>query len=114
MDYFEVYDPMYHLDVKYTFLNGLVDEVVYVTQPPCFKIKRNEDMVYRLHKALYGLKQAPRAWNKRIGSFLVQQNFVKYKYEYGVYVKKGIKGSQILICLYVDDLIVTGSNVNQI
>jgi len=101
--------PMYHLDVKSAFLNGPLDEVVYVTQPPGFKVKVKEDMVYRLHKALYGLKQAPRAWNKRIDSFLVQQDFVKCKSEYGVYVKKGIEGSQLLICLYIDYLIVTDS-----
>jgi len=68
--------PMYHLDVKFAL-----------------KIKGKHDMVYKLHKALYGLKHAPRAWNKRIDSFLVQQNFVKCKSEYGVYVKKGIEGS---------------------
>jgi len=134
MDYFEVYAPvarleivrlivaitcgrkwrMHHLDVKSAFLNGPLDEEVYVTHPPGFKIKGNENMVYRLHNALYGLKQAPRAWNKRIDSFLVQQDFVKCKSEYGVYVKKGIEGNQLLICLYVDDLIVTESNVKEI
>jgi len=71
-------------------------------------------MLYRLHKALYGLKQAPRAWNKRIHSFLVQQDFVKYMSEYGVYVKKIIEGNQVLICLYVDELIVIGSDVKDI
>jgi len=70
--------------------------------------------VYKLHKALYGLKQAPRAWNKRIDGFLVQQDFVKCKSEYGVYVKKGIEGNQLVIYLYVDDLIVTGIDVNEI
>jgi len=105
---------MYHLDVKSSFLNGPLDEVVYVTQPPSFKVKGKEDMVYRLHKALYGLKQAPRACNKIIDSFLVQQDFVKCKFEYVVYAKKGIECSQLLICLYVDDLIVTGSDVNEI
>lgn len=70
--------------------------------------------MYKLHKALYGLKHAPRAWNKRIDSFLVQQEFLKCKSEYGVYVTKGKAGNQILICLYVDDLIVPSSNVNEI
>ena len=106
--------PMYHLDVKYAFLNGPLDEVVYVTQPPGFKVKGKEDMVYRLLKALYGLKQAPRVWNKKIDNFLVQQDFVKCMSEYGVYVKKVIEGSKLLICLYVDDLIVIGSDVNEI
>jgi hypothetical protein len=81
LDYFEVYAPvarleivrlimaiacgknwpLYHLDVKSTFVNGPLAEVIYVTQPAGFKIKGKEDMVYRLYKALYGLKQAPRA-----------------------------------------------------
>lgn len=101
--------PLFQLDVKSAFLNGPLEEEVYVTQPPGFEIKGREDKVYRLKKALYGLKQAPRAWNKRIDSFLVQQGFNKCSVEYGVYVRmKGVK--MLLICLYVDDLLVTGSN----
>lgn len=101
--------PLFQLDVKSAFLNGPLEEEVYVTQPPGFEIKGREDKVYRLKKALYGLKQAPRAWNKRIDSFLVQQGFNKCSVEYGVYVRmKGVK--MLLICLYVDDLLVTRSN----
>ncbi|CAJ2645382.1 unnamed protein product [Trifolium pratense] len=70
-------------------------------------------MVYRLKKALYGFKQAPRAWNKRIDGFLVKQGFSKCKSEYGVYVQKSTS-SIILICLYVDDLLVTGSDIAKI
>jgi hypothetical protein len=71
--------PMYHLDVKSAFLNGPLEEVVYVTQPPGFVSNEKKHMVYRLKKALYGLKQAPRAWNKRIDEFLVKQGFKKCK-----------------------------------
>lgn len=53
--------PIYHLDVKLEFLNGLLDEVVYVTQPPEFKVKGNEDMIFRVHKVFFGLKQVQRA-----------------------------------------------------
>jgi len=52
---------LYHLDVKSAFLNGPLEEVVFVSQPPNFEITRKENMVYRLQKALYGLKQSPRA-----------------------------------------------------
>ena len=74
-----------HMDVKSIFLNGTLDELVYVTQSS--GIKGKESMMYKLNKALYGLKQAPRAWNKRINSFLIQNEFSKCSVEYGMYVR---------------------------
>jgi len=71
-------------------------------------------MVYKLHKALYGLKQAPRAWNKRFDQFLLQFGFKKCKAEYGIYVQKLNDENITIICLYVDDLLVTGSNQSEI
>jgi hypothetical protein len=53
---------LFQMDVKSTFLNGPINEEVYVEQPPRFKDDRYPDHVYELSKALYGLKQAPRAW----------------------------------------------------
>ena len=53
--------PVYQMDVKSAFLNGELQEEVYVEHPPLFKVPGSEGMVYRLRKALYGLKQAPRA-----------------------------------------------------
>jgi len=75
-----------HLDVKSAFLNGPLEEDMYVTQPPGFEVSGKEHMVYKLHKTLYGLKQVPRAWNKRIDQFLLQIGFKKCKAEYGIYV----------------------------
>jgi len=57
------------LDVKSTFLNGPLEEELYVLQPPGFE-KSQKEQVYRLRKALYSLKQAHRAWNKLIDVFL--------------------------------------------
>ncbi|KAK2404675.1 putative mitochondrial protein [Trifolium repens] len=106
--------PLFHLDVKSAFLNGPLEEDVYVKQPPGFELKGKEDKVLKLHKALYGLKQAPRAWNKRIDNFLVMQGFRKCSVEYGVYVKKSDDKHMLIICLYVDDLLVTGSSLVEI
>ncbi|GJW60144.1 integrase, catalytic region, zinc finger, CCHC-type containing protein [Tanacetum coccineum] len=68
---------VYQMDVKTTFLNGILREEVYVSQPDGFVDPDNPNHVYRLKKALYGLKQAPRAWYDLLSSFLLSQGFSK-------------------------------------
>ncbi|KAK2405219.1 hypothetical protein QL285_054482 [Trifolium repens] len=101
---------LYHLDVKSAFLNGPLEEEVFVSQPPGFEIKGKENMVYKLYKALYGLKQAPRAWNKIIDDFLIQIGFKKCAVEFGVYVQKSKDGEIIIICLYVTTTFIASNN----
>ncbi|GAU44851.1 hypothetical protein TSUD_112250 [Trifolium subterraneum] len=105
---------MHQLDVESAFLNGPLEEEVYVKQPPGFEVKGQEQKVYRLRKALYGLKQAPRAWNKRIDGFLIKIGFTKCVSEHGLYVKGSSKLDHIIRCLYVDDLLITGANEKEI
>ena len=50
---------VYQMDMKFVFLNGILEEEVYIDQPPEYTIKGHEDKVFKLKKALYGLKQAP-------------------------------------------------------
>jgi hypothetical protein len=67
---------LYQMDVKNDFLNGVIQEKVYVRQPPGFKNLKYPDRVYKLSKALYGLKQAPQAWYARIKMFLLEHGYV--------------------------------------
>lgn len=101
---------IHHLDVKTAFLHGDLNEEVYVSHPDGFKIKGSEDKVYRLHKALYGLRQAPRAWNIKLKSILKELNFTKCSKEPSLFRKES-RGSTLLVAVYVDDLLVTGSNL---
>ena len=98
------------MDVKSAFLNGNLEEVVYVEQPAGFVVKGEEEKVCRLKKALYGLKQAPRAWNSRIDGYLSQKGFIRCPYEYALYVKKSLQGRVMFVCLYIDDILFTGND----
>ena len=60
------------MDVKSTFLNGILDEEVYIEKPEDFIDPDKKEMVCKLHKALYGLKQAPRIWYERLHNYLIQ------------------------------------------
>ena len=101
---------IHHLDVKSAFLNGEVKEVIYVKQPEVFMVKRKEGWVLRLKKALYGLKQAPRAWYFKLHSCLHSLGFIKSAYEQSLYLKRSIDAI-LIVGVYVDDLIVTGSSL---
>nr|GEX56041.1 retrovirus-related Pol polyprotein from transposon TNT 1-94 [Tanacetum cinerariifolium] len=68
---------VFQMDVKITFLNGILKEKVYVGQPPGFVSKQYPDYLYALNKALYGLKQAPRAWYNVLLQFLIDSGFQK-------------------------------------
>lgn len=101
---------VHHLDVKSAFLNGDLEETVYVSQPKGFVQKNKEHMVYRLVKALYGLRQAPRAWYAKLNKCLESLGFTKCPYEHAVYTKR--EGDEALIIgVYVDDMLITGTNV---
>nr|GEV46704.1 retrovirus-related Pol polyprotein from transposon TNT 1-94 [Tanacetum cinerariifolium] len=78
---------IHQMDVKSAFLNGLLEEEVYVEQPKGYVSKGQEGKVLRLKKALYGLKQAPRAWNTRIDKYFQEHGFRKCLSEYALYVK---------------------------
>jgi hypothetical protein len=100
---------VHHLDVKSAFLNGELKEEVYVAQPPGFAKSGSEGKVLRLHKALYGLRQAPRAWNAKLDTSLARLGFVKCPSDHAVYTRRK-DGGRLLLGVYVDDLIITGTS----
>eukprot|EP00253_Pinus_taeda_P009890 PITA_09890 len=99
---------VFQMDVKYAFLNGDLEEEVYIEQPDGFILGNDQKLVCKLKKALYGLKQAPRACYYRLDKYLHQQGFSKGSADSNLYIK--IDNDKLLILVvYVDDIIF-GSN----
>ncbi|WVZ70762.1 hypothetical protein U9M48_019404 [Paspalum notatum var. saurae] len=97
------------MDVKSAFLNGFIEEEVYVRQPPGFESARFPDRVYKLRKALYGLKQAPRAWYARLKSFLLKSGFVMGSVDRTLFLlSRG--GDTLIVQVYVDDILFGSSS----
>ncbi|KAL8157708.1 hypothetical protein AgCh_002420 [Apium graveolens] len=89
---------------KSAFLNGELEEEVYVSQPPGFEDPNFPDYVYYLLKALYGLKQAPRAWYETLSKFLLDNHFTRGTVAKTLFFRN-VNGSKILVQIYVDDII---------
>ena len=96
------------MDVKSTFLHGDLHEEIYMEQPPGY-VQDNSSLVCLLKKSLYGLKKAPRAWYAKMDSFLLDTGFSRCHSDPNVYTKK-VGNHLIILVLYVDDLILTGSD----
>ncbi|KAI3673186.1 hypothetical protein L6452_39302 [Arctium lappa] len=79
---------VYQMDVKSAFLNGKLNEEVYVEQPPGFYDPKYPNYVYKLDKALYSLKQAPRTWYDTLSSFLISEKFERGKIDNTLFFKK--------------------------
>jgi hypothetical protein len=96
------------MDVKFSFLHGDLKEEIYMEQPHDY-VQNYSDLVFHLKKSLYGLKQAPRAWYDKMDSFFLDIGFSRCHSNPNLYAKKvGIH--LIVYVLYVDDLILTGSD----
>jgi hypothetical protein len=95
------------MGVKTTFLNGAIEEEVYIEQTQGFEVHSRDTHVCRLKKALYGLKQAPRAWYARMDSYLTRLGFSKSHADPNLYYKV-VDNAPVILLLYVDDLFITG------
>ena len=94
---------VHHMDVKSAYLNGTLEEIIYMRQPEGFVEKGKERFVCLLKKGLYGLKQAGRCWNHTIDPALRQLGLTPLDKDNCVYLHRS-NGEAIIICLYVDDL----------
>ena len=100
---------VFQMDVKSAFLNGKLEEEVFVEQPPGFEDCKHSDYVYKLDKALYGLKQAPRAWYETLAQFLLSSGFSRGTIDKTLfYLQQG--KDLLLVQIYVDDIIFGSTN----
>ena len=129
LNYFETYSPLtrinsirmmlaifalrtlevHQMDVITTFPNGELDEEIYMEQPECFSTLRQEKKVCKLVKSLYGLKQALKQWHEKFDNVMMSHGFKINEYDKCVYVKD-VEHGYVIICLYVDDMLIVGSD----
>uniref|UniRef100_A0A2N9J2D4 Uncharacterized protein n=1 Tax=Fagus sylvatica TaxID=28930 RepID=A0A2N9J2D4_FAGSY len=130
IDYFDTYAPVaritsicvlialasiyklvvHQMDVKTAFLNGELDEEVYMDQPEGFVLPGNETKVCKLVKSLYGLKQAPKQWHEKFDTVILANGFKHNGADKCVY-SKFTSEYGVIVCLYVDDMLIFGTNM---
>ena len=104
---------VHQMDVKTAFLNGELEEEIYMDQPDGFVTKGQEGMVCKLLKSLYGLKQAPKQWHEKFDRTLTSVGFVANEADKCVYYRFG-GGEGVILCLYVDDILIFGTGLDVI
>ena len=107
---------IHQMDVKSAFLNGDLEEEIYMQQPPGFISKGQEHLVCKLNKSLYGLKQAGRAWYAKIDATLVEQGFKRSEADHCIYFKQMIVDDKpviFYISVYVDDFLLFSNSVSK-
>ena len=134
IDYFDTYAPVaristirlllalaaihnlviHQMDVKTAFLNGELNEEIYIKQPEGFVMPGNEHKVCKLVKSLYGLKQAPKQWHQKFDDVVLSNGFVLNQADKCVYSKFDATGKGVIICLYVDDMLIFGTDQDQV
>ena len=130
LDFFDTYSPVsritfirmliaiaalynmeiHQMDVKTAFLNGELEEEIYMEQPEGFKAPGQEKKVCKLVKSLYGLKQAPKQWHEKFDKVMLSNDFKINECDKCVYTKS-TGNEHVILCLYVDDMLIIGSNM---
>jgi len=102
------------MDVISVFLNGELDEEIYMNQPDGCVMPGNEHKVCKLVKSLYGLKQAPKQWHQKFDEVILSSGFKLNQSDKCVYSRFDSSGSGVIICLYVDDMLIFGTDQLQV
>ena len=97
------------MDLKIVFLNGDLDEEIYIEQPVGFISQGQEHKVYRLLKSIYVLKQSLRQWNIQFYNIVTSHKFQMIEEDHYVYIKRS-KDKFVILSLYVDDILTAGNN----
>ncbi|KAK1649198.1 hypothetical protein QYE76_067003 [Lolium multiflorum] len=101
---------IWQMDVKTAFLNGDIEEELYMVQPKGFVDPKNADKVCKLQRSIYGLKQASRSWNLRFDRVIKDFGFIRTHGEACIYKK--VSGSSVaFLILYVDDILLIGNDI---
>ncbi|KAM1443641.1 hypothetical protein ACFX2I_039895 [Malus domestica] len=102
---------LHQMDVKTAFLNGDLEEDIYMKQPEGFEVKGREKLVYKLKKSIYGLKQASRQWYLKFQKVMKEQGFTENPSDTCIYLK--VSGSSfILLVIYVDDILLATNDTS--
>ena len=99
---------LYQMDIKTTFLNGELNEEIYMDQPLGFDLKGQERKVCKLKRSIYGLKQASRQWNLKFYQAMLKYGFTMMEEDHCVYIKCS-NNHFIILSLYVDDILIAGN-----
>ncbi|KXJ71076.1 hypothetical protein RP20_CCG021563 [Aedes albopictus] len=102
---------VHQMDVRTAFLNGKLDEEIFMVQPEGFQ--QGRDLVCRLNRSIYGLKQASRAWNKRFHQFVTSIGFRRSDNDPCLYIRS-VGQEKVFLVLYVDDMLIIGPNLKVI
>ncbi|RVW17497.1 Retrovirus-related Pol polyprotein from transposon TNT 1-94 [Vitis vinifera] len=133
IDYFDTYAPVarttsirilfalasihnlfvHQMDVKTAFLNGDLNEEVYMEQPEGFVLLGNENKVCKLVKSLYGLKQAPKQWHEKFDHAILSDGFRHNNVDKCLY-SKTCDDYMVIVCLYVDDMLILSDDMKGI
>ena len=104
---------LHQVDVTTAFLNGTLEDEVYMQQPKGFECQGKEEFVCKLNKSIYGLKQSPRCWNSTLDTYLKEMQFTQTASDPCIYFQKNGKDT-MFIGVYVDDIILAAKNEKQL